>query len=244
MPATVPKRGLPRIFIAFAALVGVIIAFSAAISLASLATTGTTHRTTTYPASPSGRFVVAADDVDLTIVGEDRSDVRLDLNERHGVFKPHVSERLADGRLHLNGSCPGWGMIYASCRVRYTLHVPAGTMIEASTSAGDVHASGLTAAAMVHTSTGDVHVTGFRGTDLDVGTHAGDVQVEADAAPRLIHATSSVGDVHIEVPDGVSYRVGTHTSVGDRHVSVPVDPHATHAIEVRTSVGDIDVARR
>lgn len=253
-----PRRGLPRAFVAFAVAAGLVAAAWAALSLASLASRSTERTTTTYVAA--GLLRIDTGSGDVTIVAEDRTDVRVVTEVRHGIWRPHVTQGLRDGRLELTGDCDFWAEIgIDSCRTSFEVRVPLATRIVVDASSGDLAVSGARADVSLHASSGDIHardvsglleldsssgdveVDGYRGMRLDAHTSSGDVEVRSLRAPRRLVADTSSGDVRVVVPDG-TYRVAASTDSGDEDIQVGNDPYARNVIEATTSSGDVTVA--
>lgn len=159
------------------------------------------------------------------------------------------------GQLVVSAPCPSgnWGM----CTVGFELTVPAGTAVEVradlgdvdvfstgditvTSSLGDVSVGGDPGTVRVTTSLGDIRVAGTPGT-VEAEASLGGIRVLAQEPPDLVSATTSLGDVHVEVPGGVSYAVDTDTSQGDQDVRVRRDLDAPHTLRVRTSLGSIRV---
>ena len=255
--SSTPRRGLPRVVVAFAVVVGIFVAAWVALAFVSLAARGTDRSTATYPAP--ARLHVSSGSGDVQIVAEERSDVRVDTQLRHGLWRPTASQRLSGSTLTIGGTCPAWaGVAIDLCRVVFVVRVPFATEVALEGSSGDLSVTNLRAAAdlrissgdvhaldvagplTIVASSGDVHVDGYRGAALTARTSSGDVDVRTALVAQQLIASASSGDVHVEVPDG-PYRIAAHTQSGDQHVSLVNDPSATNAIEATTSSGDVDV---
>lgn len=170
--------------------------------------------------------------------------------------KPVLSVGEGPGdQLVVSAPCPSgnWG----SCSVGFELTVPAGTAVEVRAdlgdvdvlstgdvtvtgSLGDVSVGGDPGTVRVATSLGDIRVAGTPGT-VEAQASLGGIRVLAQEPPDLVSATTSLGDVHVEVPGQVSYAVDTDTNQGDQDVRVPRDPAAPHTLRVRTSLGSIRI---
>ncbi|QFG67393.1 DUF4097 family beta strand repeat-containing protein [Ornithinimicrobium pratense] len=176
------------------------------------------------------------------------------LNSRWSFREPEL--RVGQGpdeQLVVSAPCPGgnWG----NCAADVELSVPPGTAVEVRASLGDVDIIS-TGDVTVLSSMGDVTVGGDPG-QVEVQTDLGDIQVSgtpqtvlAEASlgtirvqpqepPALVSATTSLGDVHLEMPGGVSYAVDSETSLGDEVIRVSRDPAAPHTLRARTSLGTI-----
>jgi DUF4097 and DUF4098 domain-containing protein YvlB len=128
------------------------------------------------------------------------------------------------------------------CGQDVTVLVPAGFTVVASSSAGDVRASGLAGVLQLHSSAGDVKGTGLQSAQVSASSSAGDVSITFAAVPLVVDATSSAGDVTVRVPGTVAYHVkSAHTSAGDSHVGVRQDDTSTHIITATSSAGDVTI---
>jgi hypothetical protein len=160
-----------------------------------------------------------------------------------------------DGRLRVAAPCPtgNWG----TCSVDFEVTVPAGTSVEVRgsvgdvdvvstgdvtvvSSLGDVNVGGDPGRVRVETSLGQVRVVGSPGS-VEAQASLGGIRVLAQEPPDLVTATTSLGDVHVEVPGGVAYAVDVDSSQGDQDVRVDRDPESRHLIRARASLGSIRV---
>lgn len=263
MPTAAKRSGLPRPFVAVCVVLGVLVGAYCVLLLLSIATASTERRTRTFP--PVEHLRVDAGSGDVTVVGERRRDVRVDMLIQRGMWRgawqPDVELRRADRTLQLGSECSLWAHVGVSeCGANFTIRVPRGTRvaIDASSgdvrvrglatpvtvdaSSGDVHAERLGGPLRVDSSSGDVHVEGFRGPRAAVRASSGDVDVLAARAPRRIVADASSGDISIAVPD-VPWRVTVETDSGDQDVQVRQDPDARRVLEARADSGDVRIVR-
>jgi hypothetical protein len=152
---------------------------------------------------------------------------------------PTHSESISDGVLTVNGSCTGGWVIADTCSVDVDIAVAVGTTVRADSDNGNVAVTGIDGPVVISSSNGDLRVSRAGGsvsmnTDngdvnadrLTGGTvtgHSdnGDVHLRFTAAPGRVSATSSNGDIRVEVPNVQhGYRVQASTSNGDRSVTV------------------------
>lgn len=172
--------------------------------------------------------------------------------------RPSLHTSSTSAGVTVKGSgCSPFGVLV--CGQDITIELPPGFTVVASSSGGDVRATGLSGPLQLHSSAGDVHVDGSTGT-LNVSSSAGDVkgtnlsstQVSASSSagdvslrfavvPNAVTATSSAGDVSVRVPGSVAYQVNPHSSSGDTRVTVRRDDASTHVITAGTSAGDVTV---
>ena len=151
------------------------------------------------------------------------------------------AESVTDGRLDVAAQCSGgWG--FDDCSVDYDVTVPPGLALALTSHTGDIDVTGAVADLRVDDDTGDVTLRAITSASVDVSTSTGDVDLNFAAAPRSVRATSSTGDVVVQVPPGgTPYDVHVTTSTGDQSISVPVATGADRTIDVRTSTGDVEV---
>lgn len=257
------RSGLPRTFVALCLALGVLVGAYAVVTLLSLTTASTEHRTRTFAAV--GQLRIDAVSGDVRIVGERRRDIRVDMDIQRGMWRsawqPHVATQQGGRRLQLESHCSVWAHIgVGDCGASFTVHVPRGTRIAVDASSGNVHVAGIVAGVAVDASSGDVHaddiagtlrlaaasgdvhVQGFRGVRATVHADSGDIDVDTLRAPRRLSVDASSGDISIAVPDAV-YRVAVDTDSGDQDVQVRQDPDASRVIEAKASSGEVAVVR-
>jgi len=97
--------------------------------------------------------------------------------------------------------------------VEYLITVPAGTEIEVTQAAGDVHLKGVVGTAAIELALGEVEVAGFVGPVLTIGVGAGGVRV-VDAEAETIEIEVGTGDVEIQLLEQASYRVVAEAGIG------------------------------
>jgi len=150
-------------------------------------------------------------------------------------------ETVSGGRLDVAAQCSR-ELGFGDCSVDYEITAPPGVALRLETHTGDVRVTGSTADLTLESDTGDVTVRGARSGTANVTTSTGEIDLGFAAAPRAVRASSSTGDVVVEVPaDGTSYDVRTSTSTGDQSVTAPVSSGSARHVDVRTSTGDVEV---
>jgi hypothetical protein len=219
-----------------------------------------TDASTSYPLGSAAVVVTApSDGVDLVLAPGSAGRLTV---ESHLVFtagSPPSTATAWDGHtLRLGLRCTR-RLRGTPCRARYTVRVPAGTAVAASTTAGDITASGLTGDLRLASGAGDISVTGaagplwVRATNGDVAARAlrsptaelttgtGDISASFADPPTRLDATTHDGDIALALPTTTSYLVQAETSTGDRHVDVPQAPGATHLVTAHTDLGDLAI---
>jgi hypothetical protein len=178
--------------------------------------------------------------------------------------KPVPEEQIIGRTMQIRSRCPRVVFRPAGpCRADLVVEVPPGATVRAEVAAGRIHAEQLTGDVELSTYGGDISVSGLRGallarsdagditgsdlagTEAEAKTEWGDVDLRFAAAPTLVQATTTSGDVSIAVPragtgpDG--YQVNADTDDGRHNVDVPQDSAGRHAIVAHTDHGDVTV---
>jgi hypothetical protein len=165
------------------------------------------------------------------LVTEDRTE---------SLFKPRLRARMAsDGTLTLSGNCAG----RLSCGVHYVLSVPPDVAVDVSSGFSDITATGLTSTSSIRldTTAGDIHASGLSAPDVRLSTGVGSLTASLSHPANRLDAGTVAGSLDLTVPD-TSYALQAHTSLG--HVSdgsVRVDPAAPRSIDAHSSLGDITI---
>ncbi len=189
------------------------------------------------------RIVVTGEAGEITIAVEDRSDIVV-TSELTSSLWSEVSNQVdsGDGTLTVAIECDGDFFVF-NCSAAHTIRVPIDTVgqLDLSTAAGTIAVTGSSAEIDARTSAGDIELLDYSGDTATLRTTAGDITVEAVAAPRSISAETTAGGIVITVPDEV-YDVDVDTAVGDVDVSVRTDPSADRSISASTRAGEITIS--
>jgi hypothetical protein len=211
------------------------------------ATTGDTHHGRTRTLAASVRHLTVRTDLGhITLASITAERATMTSTIESSVVDPDAAVRRRGHRVAISANCPGY-LGSASCKVSFTVRVPAGVSIAAHTTSGDITGRGLGPSAVtVSTSSGDIKLSFTDGPrSATMKTTSGDIALAFAAAPRSVAATATSGDIYIKVPrNRAAYRTRVHTSSGDRKVRVRTDPDATHSIRAHTNSGDITIAYR
>jgi hypothetical protein len=243
-----------------AAVVTVLLGCAAVLAVLTQPGNAVTDANTSYPLGSAAVVVTApSDGVDLMLAPGNAGRLTV---ESHVVFtagSPPSAAAAWDGHtLRLDLRCAR-RLRDTPCRARYTVRVPSGTAVAASTAAGDIAASGLTGDLRLASGAGDISVTGVRGplsvraTNGDIAARAlrsptaelttstGDIFASFADPPTWLDATTHNGDIALALPTTTSYRVAAETNTGVRHVDVPQAPGATHLVTAHTDLGDLAI---
>jgi hypothetical protein len=175
---------------------------------------------------------------------------------RYLFRRPVVYERVEGDLLRIDGEVQA--LKDRGGFADYTLDVPADLHIRARTSAGTIEAQGLTGTVQLQAAAGSIRIEDLGGS-ISLRTSAGGVvgrglsarRAEAygsagsiDLAfittPEYVRVENHAGSIALTLPGG-PFDVQATTDVGSARVSVPVEAGASARIEVRTSLGSIDV---
>ncbi|MEP6649317.1 MAG: hypothetical protein ABJA74_05310 [Lapillicoccus sp.] len=143
----------------------------------------------------------------------------------------------------LTAKCPQGVNFGDSCRVDYTVTVPARVTVDIQGAAGDITLTGPLATATVNTVAGRITGTGLGAGTFQVTTKAGAVDLTFAAAPTLVKVETEASQVTVAVPGADKYNVTVNTTFGSQDVAVDQDPSAAHRIDIRTKVGTVTVKR-
>ena len=194
----------------------------------------------------------------MTIIGEERTDIRVDRKVRKGLRDVEARERVEGDTLVLESNCPI--LLGTLCRVDYALRVPTGTDVVGSTAGGhmrmvrlgriDVSSGGggidlerVTGSVDVRTGGGSIDGRGLRSARLHARSGGGsiDVRFAISARARSTCATGG-GNVDVVVPDDAPpFQVDVRTGGGGTSIEIPTDPSAPRSIKARSGGGSIEV---
>jgi len=173
--------------------------------------------------------------------------------------KPIIDERWNGSTLVISQGCPN-GFLDLRCNANYTLTVPPGVTVTATTASGNVQVADITGPLQLRSESGDVGavnpvgdltaksasgnvtVTGARSGIVTATSNSGDVTLGFAVAPDEVSADSAAGNVSVAVPTGGSYDVQASTAAGNTSVRVPNNPHSPRLIHAHTDAGDATVS--
>ncbi|MCX4748452.1 DUF4097 domain-containing protein [Kitasatospora sp. NBC_01287] len=182
---------------------------------------------------PVRTLVIQGRTGNIRVVGAG-SAVRVSEHQDYQHQQPVSTHTVADGTLTLTYSCPD------DCGIDYQVDVPAGTAVRISAGTGDVHLSGLSAEVRAATGTGQVEALGLTSGTATLTSDTGDVSATFTTAPGSLTATTATGNVKVVLPNG-GYAVTAEADTGSVKVTVPQDAASGHAIDARSSTGDVTV---
>jgi len=175
---------------------------------------------------------------DIRVAAGDRDDTVVEVAPSNDTFEADVRAaeqtrvEFTGGRLRVTG--PKHRLVGPTKKtgsVEVTLAVPTGSHLEADTSVGGVHGSGLLGDCRVRTSAGDIRLDGTSSADLR--TSIGAIEVETIAGEA--QCTTGSGTIRVAEIDG---RTDVKNSNGDTRLG-----DVRGALRVKAANGDIFVDR-
>ena len=161
--------------------------------------------------------------------------------QTESLFKPKVSSHwTAGGSLTLTAGCRG----NLECGVHYELSVPRDVTIKVSSGFGDIDAAGLASASRIQldTTAGDIHASGLSAPNIRLSTGLGGLRSSLAQPAQSLSVSTLAGGLNLTVPD-TTYVVHANSGVGRvSDQSVHVDPHSPRTIDATSSLGNITIA--
>lgn len=111
--------------------------------------------------------------------------------------------------------------------------------VDAWSSAGGVQVSDVTGAVTMHSSAGAVVGTNLRGPRTEAHSSGGRITLDLGTV-QDVDAQSSAGGIDLTVPQA-TYDVHATSTAGDTHIDVPNDPAAPHKLTLDSTAGAITV---
>lgn len=174
----------------------------------------------------------------IEVTGSDRSTVSVSQQVSYTKTAPAASHVVAGTTLTLSYACPA----QLVCSVSYTVQVPLGVAVQASSAAGTITLISLAGPVRAQTSAGLITANGLTSPTAELKSHAGGIDATFSAPPDSVQATTNVGPISIGVPASASYKVSTHTYVGSSTVTVPKSAASPHAISASSDLGSITIS--
>ena len=190
--------------------------------------------TFTIPA-PVGSLVVRSGVGQVTVVGGGGSAVTVTQRLRYSQTRPSADHAVTGRTLTLTSACPAQRM----CSVDFVVHVPRGLAVQVSCQIGEIRLSRLAGDVTARTGTGDIFARHLRGGTVVLGTGTGEINAGFAAPPSMLRATANTGEVVLDLPGAVSYRVSARVGTGQKTVAVPERPSSDHVIVARTGTGNL-----
>jgi hypothetical protein len=191
--------------------------------------TVTQHVTTLIVKSGSGT---------IDVTGSNRGSIGVSEQQSYGKTPPTATHAVSGTTLTLSYTCPSEFV----CNVSYTIAVPAGVTVQASSSSGAITLISLAGPVSAQTSAGLITATSMTSPTASLKSDAGGIDADFSSAPASVHASTNVGPISISVPGSASYAIDTHTYVGTSTVTVPKATASAHAISASSDLGSITIS--
>lgn len=227
-------------------------------SVAAHGATLTQYQEHTYTGQPS-KIVLSLSSGDITIRRGSAGQVAVHRQLQWVHSKPIIDEHWDGRTLVVTQNCPS-GFLELQCNVSYSLTVPKGVTVMATTASGNIQVADIAGPLQLKSDSGDVGavnpvgnliaktasgnvaVTGAQSGIVTATSDSGDVTLGFAVAPQEVSADSASGNVNVAVPTGGSYDVQASTAAGNTSVSVPNNPSSPRLIHAHTDSGDITVS--
>ena len=216
-----------------------------ALTLAGCGALGQLGSTAHYPAATSFTIdsrvttvVIDAGSGSVDVTGGSRSSVGVSQQASYTKTAPTPAHVLSGTTLTLSYHCPG----ELSCSISYTLQVPRAVAVRVAGGGGEVTLTSLAGPATVQTSTGLITAVNLSSADVSLKSDVGGIIATWSAAPRSLHASTSVGAIALTVPGSVAYKISTHTFVGTSNITVRKSARSPYAISASSDVGSISIS--
>jgi hypothetical protein len=193
-----------------------------------------------YAGQPAG-LVVRLTSGDITVLAGRAGQVEVTRELEWSAAKPVIDESWQGHAFDIQQDCPT-GLFDQTCAVNYTIAVPPGVTVSASTDGGTINVARLDGRLTLASQSGGITVTGSRSAEVQASTYSGDVRLSFTAAPIFVRGDTLSGDVSIAVPLGKSYDVAANTAAGNQVIRVSQNPAAPQYISASTDSGNILVA--
>jgi hypothetical protein len=144
----------------------------------------------------------------------------------------------------LTSRCPQGLNFGESCRVDYSVTIPARVAVDIEGAAGDITLNGPVGNATVKTTAARITGKGLGAGTFQATTTAGEVQLAFATAPTSVEVKSTAGSITLIVPGGEKYNVSVDTTIGAQDVTVDKDSSSPHRINVETTVGAVTVKKQ
>lgn len=171
--------------------------------------------------SPTGQsLTVRLGDGDLTLRPSSDAQIHLSGTAHYSLVRPQLGWRATPTGITLKSGC---GAVPGNCVFDYTVAVPAGIAVTASSGNGNLTAVGLTS------------------SDVTATSRTGDVSLAFARPPVAVKAHSGSGQVTVSVPDTAAYSVVASASAGSTQIRVRTDPSSPRSIRASSGAGDVRV---
>jgi hypothetical protein len=217
----------------------------AALTLAGCGALGQLGTAAHYPAATSftidsrvTTLIIDAGSGSVDVTGGNRSTIGVSQQASYSKTPPVARHVLNGTTLTLSYGCP----TELSCRISYTVQVPAAVAVRVSGGAGAVTLTSLSGPVTAQTSAGLITAVNLGSAEVSLKSDAGGIIATSSAPPRSLDASTKVGAITLTVPGSVAYKISTHTLVGMSNITVRRSARSPYAINASSDVGSISIS--
>lgn len=174
----------------------------------------------------------------ITVTGSDRTTIAVSQQPSYSKTPPATSRGVAGTTLTLSYRCPS----ELICGVAYDVQVPRGVAVRASTLAGAITLTSLSADVTAQTDAGLITANDLGAATVRLKSDAGGIIAVFSAAPSSVSASTNIGSISITLPGAESYQVHTHTYVGSSRVTVHKNAASPYVITASSDLGSITIS--
>lgn len=221
-----------------------LMAIAAGVAILLMRTVARTEVTDLFTApAPVTDVLVDVDTGGVTVDGGADSALTARITRGYAFWAPEVTTAAGDGKVTMTANCPALGILSA-CSADFDVETPAAASVHASSTAGSVMVTGTSGPVTADSTAGGVAVLRSRSRSITATSTAGDVRVEVVDLPNVVTATTSAGDVTVEVPRG-TYRIDASATAGSVNIAgVTRIDSAPRVIRASATAGDVTITGR
>ena len=224
------------VVVASGAIIALVVVVTGVGWVASLRTRSSSYVVT----APVSRVDLRLASGDADIVASSSPAVQVRRTENYAFGHPARERRwLTRGVLHIVSGCPR--IVIGSCSASYEVAVPQGVTINVHTGSGGIRMNGVSGDATVGTHSGNVDVEAYCGFHLSAASESGDLTVVTACPPQSLRLQTGSGDAAALVPPG-RYRIAALSGGRRQRVTgVTDDPTSAFTITVESGSGAVAV---
>jgi hypothetical protein len=214
----------------------------------------------TFPAADVQSLVIDTDSGSATVIAAPVDTIEVTADVSDGLQKTKIREEIVDGRLELEGSCPGllndqW------CRASFTVRIPADRPVMVDADDGAVEVTGIDGVVNLENDNGRIEFsdiggnitvsndngrivgTALRSSVVSADNDNGRIELSFATSPTLVQAENDNGRIEVAVPDveGETFRVQISNSNGSEEIGVRTDSSSERVIDLTNDDGSVTV---
>ena len=219
-------------------------AIAAGVAILLMRTVARTEVTDLFTApAPIADVAIDVDTGGVSVDGGADSALTARITRGYAFWGPDVTTTATGGKVTMTADCPLLGVISA-CSADFDVVAPSGVTVNAKSTAGSVMVTGISGPTTAGSTAGGVAVLRSRASTISATSTAGDVRVESITMPTLIVASTSAGNVDVEVPRG-AYRIDAGATAGSVNLNgVTRDQTSSHVIRASSTAGGVTITGR